>query len=144
MVEKVIALSHFHAEVEQCVDFVGFVKNGIHTQFFAALADIQGSVVTQNNHALVGLPFLACRYHAQPTALAQKQINNGQVPIVGRLCQPCGSFVFSLSETHWLDIRQLKQGLNKIFTNRGIVFHEKGSKSHGRKSVEKRGNQKDY
>lgn len=137
------SLSHFHAEIEQCIDFIGLIKNCVHTEFLATLSHIQRGVIAQHNHALVRLPVLARCNHTQPAALAQEQIYDSQIPVIGGICQPGRSFCFSLCIANWCNVRKLQQSLDEIFTDRGIVFHEECSKCHSNDEWVGRSNLKD-
>lgn len=120
-------LRQFHAVVEQGVNFIRFVEHGIHPQLLAAAAYVQGSVIAQNNHPLVRFAVFASCHDTQTTTLAKKQVNNRQIPIMGRLREPLDTCSFSFCIANGHHVRKFLQCLNQVLTNRRVVFDKKST-----------------
>ena len=62
-------LAQSNAVIDECIDFIGFVKHRIDAQLRAALTDVCGSVVAQNHNFLLGPTVAASRQYAESAAL---------------------------------------------------------------------------
>ena len=54
-----------HAVVHKRIDFIRFVKDGVHPELRATHADIGGGVVAEDDHFLPGAALAACFQHPQ-------------------------------------------------------------------------------
>ncbi|OOH86725.1 hypothetical protein BMF38_06500 [Comamonas kerstersii] len=95
------------------------------------MAHVNRCIVAQHDDFLLGATALAGCHDTQTTALAQKQVNHGQIPLIVRIGQPGRALCFGFCETHWFDIGQLKQGVDEVFANCGVIFHKESFKFHG-------------
>ena len=67
--------------IKQLVELIGFVKHGIGAKLRAAFGNVVGGVIGKHHYLLVVVALLASLEYAQPTALFEEQVDNGELPI---------------------------------------------------------------
>lgn len=114
------------AEIDERIDLVGLVEDGVDAELRATLADVRRGVIAQDDHFLACAPSGAFLQHTQATSLPEKKVDDRQFPLVFVSPEPFPCLVLALRMADRYQTGKFLERPNEVLADGEVVFDDVG------------------